>query len=643
VPARANSRAVAIALLLAGVTACYAKVLFGRVTIQWDAVAYYYPYQKHFADSIRAGKLPFWTSTLFSGFPFLADLQVGAWYPLNWPFFLAGVTPRSMVWELWLHACLAAVGAYLLAEALTGRRSAAVLAGMVYSLSGYFTAHGEHVGLFQAASYLPLMLYLLWRAVEGGGRRTAAALVLAGGAMSLAGHFQTALYVFTSLGLWAAALVWGKPRLWKRAVLLLALTAAGSLALAAVQVLPTAELLRHSLRSRLSAKDWTHGIVEWGSAATFVYPNALGVFNDRYTGPADITQHYFYAGVLLLPLAALGLADRAARRPALWLIVPAVLYAIGPTGQLFKVVAELPGFSSVRAPSHAMFVPTLGLALLAAAGVKRWRWRWLAPALCIVFLADLWYWNIERTRLLYAKGTYAEVHGPGVKWFRDMVKPPLPLMQRLAAPGRWTYFQPADAPFDEGVETTFGSNALLLTRYYEYMLALNENRSLMSALGVSVYFDSKEWVPRRNEPVLPRFYFPPRLLFAPEPAQAIKTVDSAAAGVLAGAPRETANGEGTAHIIEHAEDRYVVRVSSPQGGTMRIAIPWFPGWTATIDGRTAPVRVMDHALMAVEAPPGEHELRLRYRSRSFAPGASISLAALLACIWACLAGLRRTA
>jgi hypothetical protein len=633
-----RSRAPAIALLLAGVTVFYSKVLFTAVTIHWDAVGYYYPYQKHFADSVRAGKLPFWISTLFSGFPFLADLQVGAWYPLNWPFFLAGVEPQTMFWELWLHACLAAIGAYLLAESLTGSRAAAVLAGLLYSLSGYFSAHGEHVGLFQAASYLPLMLYLLARAIEGGGRRTVAALAMAGGAMSLAGHFQTALYVFTALALWAAAMVSEKPRLWRRAALVLAVAAAGSLALAAVQVLPTAELLGHSLRSRLSAREWTHGIVEWGSAATFLYPNALGVF-ERYTGPSDITQHYFYAGALLLPLAALGLLDRAARRRSLWLIVPAILYATGPPGQVFKVVAELPGFSSVRAPSHIMFVPTLGLALLAAAGAKRLaRRRWVVPALAVVFLGDLWYWNMERTPLPYVRGSYEEVHGPAVRRFLETVKPPLPPMQRLAAPGRWTYDPPADAPFSYGVETTFGSNALLLTRYYELMLALNENRSLLSVLGASLYYDDKEWIVRRHEPVLPRFHFPPRLLSAPDTAGALKKVDASTTGVLAGPPGEAANSTGAVEVIEHAEDRYRLRVSSARGGTMRIAIPWFPGWSARIDGKAAAIRVMDHALMALEVPAGVHDIRLQFRSTWFALGASISAAAWLAC--ASLAALR---
>ena len=33
-----------------------------------------------------------------------------------------------------------------------------------------------------------------------------------------------------------------------------------------------------------------------------------------------------------------------------------------------------------------------------------------------------------------------------------------------------------------------------------------------------------------------------------------------------------------------------------------------PGWTATVDGRTAPIHRVNHVLMGVEIPPGSHDL-----------------------------------
>ena len=101
--------------LAAAVLLFYYKPLFSaNASIQWDAVDVQYSAQNHLSEMLRAGRLPQWTPYVFSGMPFLADPQLGAWYPLNWPFSLAGMTPRAIEWQLALHCLLAAMGGYLL-------------------------------------------------------------------------------------------------------------------------------------------------------------------------------------------------------------------------------------------------------------------------------------------------------------------------------------------------------------------------------------------------------------------------------------------------------------------------------------------------------------------------------------------------
>src|ERR1022692_1943414 len=110
----------------------YSIPLFSRqASIHWDLADVFYPAQKFLADSLRAGKLPQWTPYLNSGIPFLADPRTGAWYPLHWPFFLNGITPRVLVWELAFHAFLALAGAYLLARRLFGARGPALLGAVL--------------------------------------------------------------------------------------------------------------------------------------------------------------------------------------------------------------------------------------------------------------------------------------------------------------------------------------------------------------------------------------------------------------------------------------------------------------------------------------------------------------------------------
>jgi hypothetical protein len=117
--------------------------------------------------------------------PFLADPQVGAWYPLNWPFFLLGITPKAMEWEMALHCLIAAIGAFLLARDLLGSRWAASFCAVFYALSGFFAGHSSHTGIFQAASLPGLELTAASDRASSNYSRNADAVVPPGALLTL--------------------------------------------------------------------------------------------------------------------------------------------------------------------------------------------------------------------------------------------------------------------------------------------------------------------------------------------------------------------------------------------------------------------------------------------------------------------------
>src|SRR5207302_4641543 len=49
-----------------------------------DIYAYYLPQKAFFADSVRAGVLPFWNNLVGHGYPQVAESQTGVFYPLHW-------------------------------------------------------------------------------------------------------------------------------------------------------------------------------------------------------------------------------------------------------------------------------------------------------------------------------------------------------------------------------------------------------------------------------------------------------------------------------------------------------------------------------------------------------------------------------
>lgn len=65
-------------------------------------------------------------------------------------------------------------------------------------------------------------------------------------------------------------------------------------------------------------------------------------------------------------------------------------------------------------------------------------------------------------------------------------------------------------------------------------------------------------------------------------------------------------------------------VRSDDGGLVVVAMNDSRGWVATIDGRPARVVSADGALLAVEAPAGDHKVRFEYRPEPFERGVVIS-------------------
>lgn len=523
---------LAPAILFVVTLACYwTPLTSGNASILWDAADFFQPIQNYLSQELHAGRIPFWTPYPFAGFPFLADPQVGAWYPLNWPFFLAGVTPRALLAEHFLHALLACFGAYFLALRLLSpppnespsqsavspqRRQASVLAGLCYGLSGFFTGHSSHTPMIQCAAWLPWVLLLFDRALESAALSNTVLGGLVAGAMILAGHFQSALYGFFALALFAGARLIAEPARWRRIVpIALAIPAMGTL-LSAIATGPGLELAAHSIRTALHAILIQEGTTPLQSLLTLVFSDYYGAASNNYHGPVDITQFYFYAGILLVPLAVLGLTWRAMRLPALMLFVPTLWYAMGPSAGLYLLIARLPGFASVRAPVNIWFVPALGLALLAAAGLaaaaERWRLAWICPVALAVFGIDLFYSNSANNRLAYARAPYEQLYGQGEDLFRRAVTRQLPALTRFDAPEHLPSFGPLGHYFDTRTEVTYGYDPLMLTLYHDYYEAMRQNPKLRDGLSVSLWLDAQAGSVLRNPDVLPRVMFPKEIV-----------------------------------------------------------------------------------------------------------------------------------
>jgi uncharacterized membrane protein YfhO len=61
-----------------------------------------------------------------------------------------------------------------------------------------------------------------------------------------------------------------------------------------------------------------------------------------------------------------------------------------------------------------------------------------------------------------------------------------------------------------------------------------------------------------------------------------------------------------------AESAGRLDVSAEGPGWLVTDQPWYPGWSADVDGMQQPVTPLDGALVGVRLAPGTHVIRLRY-------------------------------
>jgi len=74
---------------------------------------------------------------------------------------------------------------------------------------------------------------------------------------------------------------------------------------------------------------------------------------------------------------------------------------------------------------------------------------------------------------------------------------------------------------------------------------------------------------------------------------------------------------------------FEVQGALAEPGWLLVGESWFKDWSATVDGKPAPLYRADHAAMAVPLPAGAHNIVLTFRSPSFERGKWLSLVSLL--------------
>ncbi|MFW6189392.1 MAG: YfhO family protein [Planctomycetota bacterium] len=370
----------ALLLVLAAVLFFRNAVLLRGVFFHYDHALQNFPYRFFFARGLAKGTFPLWTSELFCGFPLFAESQANAAYPVF--LLLFGFLKPEVAYNYYtvLHFAMAGVGTYALARTLSLRRSAALLAGICYMLSGPVLYHAHHTNIVVGVAWLPVLLAL----IELGFRRRTLPWFLGLGAGTgltiLGSQPQYTLYVGLTCAIYAGWRLFLVARSGEQRHGLLRL--AGGLGaavvigvlLSAVQVLPTLELVARTSRGAAGVGGQTPGVP--GNLLTLLLPFSFGSpgFASYWgaTDPGLYSELTMFLGAGPLMLAVVGAYADRSRRTLFFvgLGLFAFIFSLGYHGSVYNIFGLLPVFRASRFPTRFAFVLALCTALLAGTGLQ---------------------------------------------------------------------------------------------------------------------------------------------------------------------------------------------------------------------------------------------------------------------------------
>ncbi len=375
--ARLTSDRVAALFVALAPLLYFFQAVRGRLVISPDdGVFFNVPLRVAAANLVRAGYLPLWNPYMFCGMPLHAAAQAGVLFPLNW-FYLTSPAPVATNLMMLLTYVLAAIGAYLYARRSGADIAGAIATSLIWQWSAFLVEQIGHTNILHTAAMLPWVLWAVDGYIATGERRRGVLLAALLALQVFAGHQQTFAYSLLLTGAYTFVMARSSPRARKSYFLLAALIIAG-LALAAVQILPTFELLRNSLRASATYDFFSEFSMPPQFVLTFFTPYVLGggnglLFRAPYIGALFFGEYVAYVGILTLMLALAAVILKRDVQTKFWSVVfiVALLMAFGrflPL-QLYKVFYHVPLLNLFRSPARHLMEVEFALAVLAGRGL----------------------------------------------------------------------------------------------------------------------------------------------------------------------------------------------------------------------------------------------------------------------------------
>ncbi len=177
-------------------------------------------------------------------------------------------------------------------------------------------------------------------------------------------------------------------------------------------------------------------------------------------------------------------------------------------------------------------------------------------------------------------------------------------------------------PYRLRIMSLFGVKYILESKKGEYTDLQSTEKRFPPEMFTTVWEDST-WRIWQYRQALPRVMFLRSYIVRSDPQQIIDTLYDPAVRldstvvlervpVVPALPKYSGDQASSATITSYGLNTVTVSIASPVSGFVVLTDNYYPGWTATIDGKPTELYRADYTLRAVEAPEGKHTVVFTY-------------------------------
>lgn len=347
----------------------YTPFIFHRELLAVDALRQIFIWKDFAFFSLKSGIWPLWNPYNFAGQPLLANFQTSVFYPLSWFYFIfSSIT----AWSIYIYSqpILAALWMYLFLKEKSGNRFSSFLGSLMWIFSSFLSTRYFWGVYVHSILWVPLGLLLVEKFIKNKISNVKFILLatIVFSLLILGGYPQFALfsmilifaYFFFKAG-------------W-RSVHLPIFSAIIAILICGIQLVPTAELYRNSLReSSAAAQTISDSLLTPKYLASIVNPDYWGSpGTNNYIGGKDYSGMNGYFGIVALVFCLYSIfyfRNRAEIRFWIGVMLASLLLAYKNPLAYMPLYLKVPILSSGGAWNSLFFLQIAGV-ILASYGLN---------------------------------------------------------------------------------------------------------------------------------------------------------------------------------------------------------------------------------------------------------------------------------